>query len=56
MFGAGNPVATLLRDVRVRIVASGFLFGCVGGAIAISHVGKYSGAHINPRITLGSAK
>ena len=52
MFGAGNPVAKLLPDVRVRMIASGFLFGCVGGSIAISHVGKYSGAHINPMVTL----
>jgi aquaporin Z len=32
---------------------SGFLFGCVGALIALSAVGKESGAHINPAVTLG---
>jgi aquaporin Z len=36
-----------------RQAITGFLFGCVGGSIALSRVGKESGAHINPAVTLG---
>jgi aquaporin Z len=53
MFGAGSPMGRLLPDVVLRRVITGFLFGCVGGAIALSQVGKVSGAHINPAVTLG---
>jgi aquaporin Z len=51
-FGAGSPVAILLPDSGVRRLVTGFLFGVVGGSIAVSPVGKVSGAHINPVVTL----
>ena len=53
MFGSGSPVERILPDVHLRRVITGFLFGSVGGAIALSPVGKISGAHINPSVTLG---
>ena len=53
MFGAGSPMERLLPDVGSRQLLTGFLFGCVGGSIALSPVGKVSGAHINPAVTLG---
>lgn len=53
MFGAGSPIARLLPDTTQRMVVSGFLFGAIGGSIALSPVGKVSGAHINPVVTLG---
>lgn len=53
MFGAGSPMERLLPDVGLRQLITGFLFGCVGGSIALSPVGKVSGAHINPAVTLG---
>jgi glycerol uptake facilitator-like aquaporin len=31
---------------------TGFFFGTTGGSIALSPVGKVSGAHINPAVTL----
>lgn len=51
-FGPGSPVSHLLHDTAVRRAITGFLFGSVGGAIALSPVGKHSGAHINPVVTL----
>jgi aquaporin Z len=53
MFGAGSPMARLVPRVVVRQCITGFLFGCVGASIAVSAVGKESGAHINPAVTLG---
>jgi aquaporin Z len=35
-----------------RLALTGFLFGTVGALIAVSPVGKVSGAHINPIVTL----
>ncbi|MEJ2008790.1 MAG: aquaporin [Acidobacteriota bacterium] len=51
-FGTGSPVAALLPDPGIRRLITGFLFGSTGAAIAISPVGKTSGAHINPVVTL----
>ena len=53
MFGAGSPMERVLPSVTVRQAVTGFLFGCVGASIAVSQVGKESGAHINPAVTLG---
>ncbi len=51
-FGAGSPVAAVLPDAGLRRLITGFLFGAVGASIAVSPVGKVSGAHINPVVTL----
>jgi aquaporin Z len=51
-FGVGSPVSKLLPDAGLRRLLTGFLFGTVGGSIAISPVGRVSGAHINPVVTL----
>lgn len=51
-FGDGSPVASLLPSAGARRALTGFLFGGVGALIAISPVGKVSGAHINPVVTL----
>lgn len=48
---AGGPVAPVL-SVPARLALTGFLFGSIGALIAISPVGKISGAHINPVVTL----
>jgi aquaporin Z len=52
MFGAGSPLASLIPDEGLRRLITGFLFGTTGAAIALSPVGKVSGAHINPAVTL----
>jgi aquaporin Z len=51
-FGKGSPVAALLPDPGLRRLMTGFLFGATGASIAVSPLGKTSGAHINPAVTL----
>ncbi len=52
MFGAGTPMARLIPSEGLRRLVTGFLFGTTGACIALSPVGKVSGAHINPVVTL----
>jgi aquaporin Z len=51
MFGAGSTMEHWIPSIVVRRVITSFLFGCVGAAIALSDVGRISGAHINPAVT-----
>jgi aquaporin Z len=51
-FGQGSPVAQLIPDAGERRLLTGFLFGTTGALIALSPLGKESGAHINPVVTL----
>ncbi len=51
-FGAGSPVARAVPSDFWRRVLTGFLFGATGALIAVSWVGRVSGAHINPVVTL----
>ncbi len=51
-FGSGSPVVRLIPDAGLRRLITGFLFGSTGALIALSPVGKESGAHINPAVTL----
>jgi aquaporin Z len=51
-FGVGSPIVHALPSATLRRVLTGFFFGSVGGSIALSPVGKVSGAHINPVVTL----
>jgi aquaporin Z len=53
MWGEGGPGSRLVPDEGLRRAITGFLFGTTGMAIALSPVGKASGAHINPAVTLG---
>ena len=53
MFGDGSPLVNLVPSEGVRLVITGFLFGTTGALIALSPIGKESGAHINPVVTLG---
>jgi aquaporin Z len=53
MFGTGSFMAQLLPDEGLRRAITGFLFGTTGALIALSPIGKTSGAHINPVVTLG---
>ena len=53
MSGQGSPVLALIPNDLARMAITGFLFGCIGGGIALSRVGTESGAHINPAVTMG---
>ncbi len=50
--GAGSPLATLLPNVSERRLITGLLFAGSGSLVAISPLGKLSGAHINPAVSL----
>ena len=52
MFGDGSPIAGLVPNEPLRSMLTAFLFGTVGSAIAVSWVGRESGAHINPAVTM----
>lgn len=52
MFGTSSPMVTLIPDPGLRRLSAGFLFGTTGALIAVSRIGKISGAHINPVVTL----
>ena len=53
MFGTGSSIVRALPNEGVRRLITGFLFGTTGALIALSLVGKVSGAHINPAVILG---
>jgi aquaporin Z len=53
MFGSGSPMARVLPSEGLRRLITGFLFGTTGALIALSPVGKESGAHINPIVSFG---
>lgn len=51
-FGEGSTLAEMIPSRSIRGLITGFLFGTVGCFVTISPVGKYSGAHINPVVSL----
>lgn len=51
LWGKGAPLAWLPLAPGQRRLLNGFLFGCVGAAVAYSPIGRISGAHINPAMT-----
>ncbi|RYE35773.1 MAG: aquaporin family protein [Sphingobacteriaceae bacterium] len=50
--GKGSPIIKLIPDAGARRAISGFLFGTTGCLITLSPVGKISGAHINPIVSI----
>lgn len=50
--GKGLPMQHWIPDAGVRRLLTGLLFSGTGSLIAISPIGKLSGAHINPSVSL----
>jgi aquaporin Z len=51
-FGQGSPVPALIPSADARRLITGFLFGMTGMFITLSPIGKISGAHINPVVSV----
>lgn len=51
-FGPHSWVAEHIPSVSLRLLITGFLFAGTGSLVAISPLGRLSGAHLNPAVTL----
>ena len=51
-FAPASPIAKLLPSVSARLLLTGLLFGGTGSLVALSPVGRRSGAHLNSAVTL----
>jgi aquaporin Z len=52
MFGQGSPLPNAVPSVGLRRFVTGALFGSVAALITVSPIGRVSGAHLNPAVTL----
>ena len=51
-FGPRSPTARLVPDHSARLLITGLLFAGTGSLVAVSPLGRRSGAHLNPVVTL----
>jgi aquaporin Z len=51
-FGPSTPIAAHLPSISARLLLTGLLFAGTGSVVALSPIGRLSGAHLNPAITL----
>jgi aquaporin Z len=52
VFGRGSPVASLVPSSSLRLLVVGILFSGLNSLLAVSSLGRLSGAHLNPAVTL----
>ena len=52
-FGNGTPMDHWIPGKSPRLLVTGLLFAGTGSLIAVSPIGRRSGAHINPAVSLG---
>jgi aquaporin Z len=52
-FGRDSPVAPIIASRSIRLLITGTLFAGSGSLVAISPLGRRSGAHLNPAVTIG---
>ncbi|MGL4621061.1 MAG: aquaporin, partial [Chroococcidiopsis sp.] len=50
--GKGSPMEHLIPNHSLRLLLTGLCFAGSGSLVAISPLGKLSGAHINPSVSL----
>lgn len=50
--GQGLPMEHLIPNQSIRLLITGLLFAGSGSLVAISPLGKLSGGHINPSVSL----
>jgi aquaporin Z len=53
MFAPASPVLQFIPSTRMRLFVTGSILGGAGGLVAITPLGRISGAHLNPAISLG---
>jgi len=51
-FGPSSPIAPHLASHSARLLLTGLLFAGTGSLVALSPLGRRSGAHLNPAVTL----
>jgi aquaporin Z len=51
-FGPTSPVAPHLPSASARLLLTGLLFAGTGSLVALSPIGRLSGAHLNPAVTI----
>ncbi|MHB8450804.1 MAG: MIP/aquaporin family protein, partial [Mycobacteriales bacterium] len=51
-FGPHSPVARAVPSHSLRLLVTGLLFAGTGSLVAVSPLGRCSGAHLNPAVTL----
>ena len=51
-FGPASPITPVLPSASARLLLTGLLFAGTGSLVALSPIGRVSGAHLNPAVTL----
>jgi len=52
VLGENSPVAQIVSSTSVRLLLAGLLVGATVALIAVSPLGRLSGSHLNPAVTL----
>jgi aquaporin Z len=51
-FGPDSPIAPHVTSTSTRLLLTGLLFAGTGSLVALSPIGRHSGAHLNPAVTV----
>jgi aquaporin Z len=51
-FGSKSPIASAIPSHSARLLVTGTIFAGTGSLVAVSPLGRRSGAHLNPSVTL----
>jgi len=49
-FGPSSPITPHVPSVSARLLLTGLLFAGTGSLVALSPIGRRSGAHLNPAL------